>query len=755
MKSYYAAIIALLSFHSVGQLNNGLNPIERAYLFHIVKKSPILNKNMGRYFDYQGPIINLPNNTLNYDSIELLIINQPDLLIIRKGEIAKSPKGLIAEAANKMALWELNKLLLSKRNSKKNYDAQKLELFETFLNEKLPKAAYRQNESAIEPHPKIYNCLNPSLSLDEKILYINSLRFLSADEQRLTLDAISYAINKYVELRALETYLSLGGKTEYFTNILIAAGDGSNTSGLLQEREKDEHGRWNKGLPKAVGLFPYQLITTSTDKKVKTIEPERCARQTLKTAGLNRLTNIHLDVWGYNSKKQTTVVIEKNGLHYHLFGSGESRFLTPDSSFNSGATFQSIINDLEFDKIAKWNNKIDGKHGIDNRIMRLEKQKSETEIKIKNKEKEYSDLGYIPLKSNKKQTRKVARKRKKALKKKSGNYELILTSKAQRSERKKIQHQLIELNSAYTRYSQRIIDLIQEKKNATDKRAVLQARLDCYKDIMGYRWAAFKEKDGLFVFEDSSTFDSYTQEFQFKPSEKPEEFEVRLVAIPESSISTSADEVMLHINVMDAKPDYNARIKLKLNDVFPSDEWKLKQELFNATDSVSVHVFFEALLNKKLKFNIVARGRGIGKWNGNRIIKDDTPNELNQYPGDPKYSKMDTSFVRLRYSEVIVYINRSIHLEINSYTDPIKSNLLISNVHIQEAMSKYRLSKNDILSAYRTAELMNALSQEISIRAGTYLTRENAKLVIDRFNKAIEKTRIYVGRTSFKLNDLK
>ena len=206
---------------------------------------------------------------------------------------------------------------------------------------------------------------------------------------------------------------------------------------------------------------------------------------------------------------------------------------------------------------------------------------------------------------------------------------------------------------------------------------------------------------------------------------------------------------------MDAKPDYNARIKLKLNDVFPSDEWKLKQELFNATDSVSVHVFFEALLNKKLKFNIVARGRGIGKWNGNRIIKDDTPNELNQYPGDPKYSKMDTSFVRLRYSEVIVYINRFIHLEINSYTDPIKSNLLISNAHIQEAMSKYRLSKNDILSAYRTAELMNALSQEISIRAGTYLTRENAKLVIDRFNKAIEKTRIYVGRTSFKLNDLK
>ena len=38
-----------------GQVNEGLNPEERAYLFHIVKKSPILNNNFGRYFDYQGP----------------------------------------------------------------------------------------------------------------------------------------------------------------------------------------------------------------------------------------------------------------------------------------------------------------------------------------------------------------------------------------------------------------------------------------------------------------------------------------------------------------------------------------------------------------------------------------------------------------------------------------------------------------------------------------------------------------------------
>ena len=58
-----------------------------------------------------------PNNTPNFDSMELIIINHPELLIIRKEEIAKSPKGLIAEASNKMAIWELNHVLLAKKTS--------------------------------------------------------------------------------------------------------------------------------------------------------------------------------------------------------------------------------------------------------------------------------------------------------------------------------------------------------------------------------------------------------------------------------------------------------------------------------------------------------------------------------------------------------------------------------------------------------------------------------------------------------------
>jgi hypothetical protein len=90
-----------------------LSPEIRAYLFHIVRKSPILENNIGYAFEFMGPTILLPDKSINYDSTETILINSPELLVIRKEEIAKAPKGLIAEASNKTAIWILNKTLQS------------------------------------------------------------------------------------------------------------------------------------------------------------------------------------------------------------------------------------------------------------------------------------------------------------------------------------------------------------------------------------------------------------------------------------------------------------------------------------------------------------------------------------------------------------------------------------------------------------------------------------------------------------------
>lgn len=754
MKQLYILFL-LLPFFTSAQLNEGLTPEERAYLFHIVKKSPILDNSIGRYFDYQGPDIRFYNKEINYDSVEIVIINNPESLVIRKEEIAKSPKGIIAEAANKMAIWELNKILLAKRGSEKELEPYqgKYAEFEKLLIAVLPPNALKEKGETVEPHPKVISVINPSLSLDDRTAFIETLRFLDANDRLVTLNAMNTAINQYVEKRTREIYLALGGEALVFENVLVAAGDGSSTSGLLEEREKDEKGRWNKGLPKAIGLFPYQLkLSTPVPKKEQTIESALYTINDFETVGENRITNLHFDVWGYNSKKQTTVVVERNGLSYHLFGAGDTRFLSPDSSFSEGTTFYSIIADLEFNKIAKLHEMIYGKRGFDYWIEYNKKKKDETELEIEKGEHGYTDMTNSTITTSKKAPKAVKKAKKKARKTPYGGgpVDYQPTTDSNKKERRKKQQSIVDLYSEFEGYARKIKELEQQKQEAIDLMANYQQRLDLFKSMMGYRWASYTEKDGIYTFQDSTTFDMLTQEFQFPASAKKEAFEVRLIAIPESCLSDQADEVMLHIHMADAEPNYNARIQVELQDVFASDAYNLDRKLFTQKDSVALLQFFEGMLDKKVPFSIIARGQGIGEWNGCRTVKCNNPVELRSYPTN----RNDSTYLRLRRSELFVHLDREIKLEVNSYTDPVASNLEITDAALQSLMAKYKLSKNDLLSVMRTATILNKLKDEVNVYAGTYLSRENAKIVIDRFNKEWVKTKIAVGATSVKLIDL-
>ena len=116
-KFFLIFILSFVSIYSFAQQDDNLLSFERACLFHIVKKSPSLNANFGQFFEYSGPVVLLNNGMVNYDSIEQIITNRPDLLFIRKTEISKGPPGLLAELANKMAVLELNKVLLDRRTN--------------------------------------------------------------------------------------------------------------------------------------------------------------------------------------------------------------------------------------------------------------------------------------------------------------------------------------------------------------------------------------------------------------------------------------------------------------------------------------------------------------------------------------------------------------------------------------------------------------------------------------------------------------
>ena len=761
LKKILFLVLILFSFTSNSQVNDGLTAEERAYLFHVVKKSPILDNSLGRYFDYKGEIINLPNKQMNYDSVELIIINQPELLIIRKEEIAKSSKGILAEAANKMALWELNKVLLAKRGSEKELSqyATQYAAFENHLMEKLPAAALKEKDGVSRPSPKLDNLLNPSLSFLDKVAFIETLRFKSPDEEKQTVDAISYAVNEYVEKRTLEIFHALGGKSTDFSNILVAAGDGSSTSGMLDEREKDEKGRWNKGLPKAVGFFPYQTRLVAEEKKKELkLESMTYAIIDQKTVGKNQHTNLHFDVWGYNTEKQTTVVIEKNGLSYPLFGAGDTRFLSPDSSFSNGTTFMAIIKDLESNKIAKLNEMIYGKKGFDYWIDYNKKKKDETEFKIEKNEYEYSALHNKSMSTDNKSVKKTKKSKKHITHPDDNKDHPVLTDYGDKKDKKKSEGSIVGLYDLFEAYKKKIAELEKQKAEAIDLLAIYQQKLDLYKQLIGARWATYTEKDGFYTFQDSSTFDMLTQDFQFQAKPENEDFEIRLLAIPESSLSKNADEVMLHINKTEAKPNFDARLQIELNDIFASDSWTISNQLIRNNDSVAIRQFFEAMLDKKTPFSIIARGQGVGKWDGTRTIKELHPVELASYPGssadEKQRSRQDANFQRLRISEIFIQLNRSILVEINSYTDPISSSITVTNEDQLALMKQYKLSKNDLLSAYRSAEILRKLKTEVNYLAGTFLGREEAGIVIDRFNKEFAKARISIGATSIKLSEL-
>jgi len=738
------------------QGNIELSAEERAYLFHVVKKSPILDNSIGRYFEYKGPDIRLMNKEINFDSIETIIINDPTMLFIRNEEIGKSPKGIIAEAANKMALWELNKVLLAARQGEKDLERyqHQYDYFTKLLIEKLPASAIKMDGEKQEPQKKIFAVLNPSLNFEDKAAMLATMNFLSEEEQLMVMDAINSAINGYVEKRCHEIFMALGGESDVFDNRLIAAGDGSETSGLLEEREKDENGRWNKGLPKAVGLFTYQVQMKAKEKRQKTVlEPLMFPTLDFISVGNNKMTQLHFDVWGYNSTKQTTVVIERNGWTYHLFGSGETRFLSPDSTFGTGTTFVGMMNELEHGKIADLKEKIYGKKGYEFQIKDAHEKKDDVELLIMKEEKGYSDMHNHTITTSPKAPRSVRKAKRKADPGASGSDPKVphTITNANKHNKRKGEADIVGLYNQFEYYEKLIRELEIEKQAAIDLLAVYQLRLDRYRTAIGSKWATYTEKDGLYTFMDSSTFDLYTQEFTFKADSLETPFEVKLLAIPNSPLSNDADEVMMHVNMIDAEPGFDARLQLKLNDVFASNSWALNAPLLTSADSVPVRLFFEGLLQKKPDFQAIGRGNGVGEWDGNQTVRARNRSEWASYG---TLDKMDSSMIRLRTTNVNIFLNRGIDLEVNTYTDPVKTNLTPKNPDDLEVMKRYGLTGNDYLSALRTATVINQLKQELNVMAGTYLTREEAKIVIDRMNKVIDGMRVSVGATSFKWQDL-
>jgi hypothetical protein len=742
-----------LAFFGQTQTNNGLSTEVRAYLFHIVRKSPILEKNIGKAFEYVGPNIKLLDGGINYDSLELLIINDPTLLIIRNDLIAKSPKGLLAEASNKTALWELCKQIQLTINGGKQQTL--ITSYLDYFFDSLPNAVSRG---------KIYNeLLTPSsspifqtnLSLNDRIQLLEAIGIKDRDEQKLIFDAQSYAINKTVESRALEIFKILGGQVSSFENLLIACGDGSYTSGLLEERDKDEYGEWNKGLPKAIGFFPYDVYLEGTKKPE--LKSKRIVSRWVETVGMDKETVLHFDVWGYNSTKQTTVVIEKDGAQYHLFGSEKTRFLSPDSTFSSGITFQTIINQIIEYTFKDLKGSIEGKEGYNAMIKQTQNDIQETLLAIHEKESSYENLNKVDFVTKKKPSREMRKLKKKN--KNGGPIDMQPTTKSRRKAKSNNQEELIDLYLQYDELQNDLQNLILEKVPVQEEYSKKKKLIDAYSLKMGVNWMPYTVKDGLYLYKDGARFDLYTQEFTFPASKEKSTVEIRLISIPEDFEGENADEVMLHMTKLDAEPFFDANIQLELMDVFESDKFNFNAPIFTLKDSSDLKVIFTQFKKNPVPILVYLDAFGIGEWNGDKVQRNSEQIEISNYPGttdeERKSNRASIDFKRLRSSHLLIKMDRNLILKINSSTDPVKSNLDLNLLNLNNLTKEYSLSKNEVLSALRCVTLLDKLQNELNMQSTKYLSQSDSKKFIDKLEEAIGKAKIEIAGNKIRIKDFK
>lgn len=704
-------------FHAQAQ-HSELDKLERAYLYHTIKKSPILDDHLGRFIEYRGEVKKYANGNIDFDRVEADIIENPNLLFIHQHELRKSNRGILIEAVNKVAIWELNKLLMAKRINDSTFRLfdSKYKHFEGLLLKGLP--TFAKDSTGKHLHPRMLNVLNPMLTIEDKSAQLNAFRTSTPESTWQIIQKIQQATSTYIELRSKELFENLGISMDAFQNFVLAAGDGI-VDGDIVGRVEDEKGDWSSKLPRPIGMFMYDTyLTKATKKEVPKVETYRNHVLELKTVGNNRKTALHFDVWGYEKLKQTTVVIEKDGKNYHLFGMTDSRFLSPDSAFEGGQTYQQIIHELN-GKIAAINEQIFGKRGFNYWIDHNTKLKQDTELKIIKNEKSYSDLGYKPITTSDKPSHKVKKSKKKAVKTGSGDdWYGDPTTYANKKTKGDKQNDIVYLYGLFEHYKAEIKKLEKLKAEAIDLRDKYQVHLDQYQQALGYKWIAYKEvEDGLYVFEDSSTFDFYKQEFTFPASEKVTDFEVKLLSIPQKALSNKSNEVMLHLSLYDAPKNYDARVQLFV-DSYVENQIKFNQKIISKTDSLSLSLLVESLLQKKKEIVVNAQ----------------------------------VSVQNEAKSSVLIDLSRKTLLQFFSTTRiGENANQELSDKQLQ-AKNNYKLSDEQCLAILRLKFLIDQFQESLrQFLTETKSATEGAKIT-KKLHKIIQKSSVVVGEIEIKLS---
>ncbi len=704
--SRFLLLILILCTSFVVNAGYLFTPQERAYLFHIVKKNKVLDRNLGSFFEYTGELVMLDAYTYDFDSIETIIVNDPTLLKIDFDGVARAHESILAETASKLGLWKLTNILYKPMEDANNaqYNA-----FMSMLKQNLPDAAYR-DDSRKQWVKNIGKLINPGLSLLEKRDILDEIEDVSLKKKMAILQSLDDTYKTFSNQLTYKYFKLLGGSNAVFENVVLAAGEGSKTNGLMEEFEKKENGKPDYSKPKGIGLFTYQYSIKKNNAGLETIFAKTDPIVTYEGFNDPKNTNLHLSLWGFNAAFQTTVVIKTGLKSYVLYANRKTMELSPDSSYLLGKTYQQHIDEIEKDYIPKLDKSLYGAEGLWNNYDRWGERIDKAYKNVRDAEMEMRQ--YTLDKNNK--------KLKKARNKYIDNSNILEQAKSKQ---------------------RKLFRTIYAKEQELE---FYQDQLYYMKSNIGFDVVEYVYADSIFKFEDGAYFDPYTQDFHFKDIPQGR-FTVRLISIGSKPLSKQVDEVQLMVNAMHKDDPKQIYVDLELDDAFTSNSFMLDSLPQSFINSTKLDSLLDYIVQNNQLGNTYVFGGGIGqKLDDGTIIRHPEQTEIEKYPGltnkEREKNKNKAAFKDLRTTKVSIYIDGTFNVKVSAYTDPVMCVISDSDTNFMKLKeTKGFLKDNQMLSCLRA---MNAFDMVIQTLQNRLANRSDLSIQeISEASEILSKTR--------------
>lgn len=587
---------------------------EKAFLYRIARTTDILEQSVFHLFEFTDSIPYINDTLPDYKYVEKEIVRFPEKLILHRDQMSRISSGIVNDLATHYALWELGKAIHYRKSTSESDKPlkEKLKLFETYVREKAPQSAVTTlSDGSYVLRNSLASYYTHSLNPGDKMAAMVNSGFVQLD-QMLVLNSISYAMNKYVAIRAKEIFEILGGNSEEYDNQLSAAGDGRDYSSLESGYKSTPQ---NHLLPENYGLFDFKIHEVENKKlNKKELEVKDVVVREYRTDP-SKQTVLHFDVYGWHKERQTTMVIQKGSNSYILYGNNDNRLLSPDSTYGDGTTYRRLMWELEHIHIAELKEKMYGKRGYEYWIKEYEKRIQGTLLQIKKTEYKLDELRHNPEKPPKVKKKKWRKIDLTTSDTPNNGHPTTGLSKNQ----KKINIEQNRLNYLETTLMNQKMMLAQLKKEMEEAYFILvgyENKLDIMQKNLGLLEMEHEENNDFFTFIDGATFNKRTQDFTFQPNGDTEGFKVYHICFGEKVFSTTKEENFVHIHRTTAghREKYTYHRLVRDSD---------KYSEMSVSDSIQTMEIFRALMRKETDIEIFPSAGGIvGEVDGNYFRKE-------------------------------------------------------------------------------------------------------------------------------------